>query len=168
VRIRTGGIKVSPPLAQLDLARGDPPADRLATLVAGLAAERINLTFLTRSGPGAATVASLCVAEEDRARAEEVARGLPGLESRLSVIAPVVAVSVFPHGASAELLGALVRTLTNRGLSPLGLATSLSALTFTLKASHLARALAALDELLELPENHAPLRWEMRVTQEPA
>lgn len=165
--IRTGGIKVSPPLAQLDLARETSPADGLATLLAGLAAERINLTFLTRSGPGAATVASLCVAEEDRTRAEDVARGL-GLESRLSVVAPVVAVSVFPHGASAELLGALLRTLARKELLLLGLATSLSALTFTLRASHLAQALAALDEILELPENHAPLRWDMRVKQEPA
>jgi hypothetical protein len=166
VTIRAGGIKVSPPLAQLDLARGTPPDDALADLLGRLAAERINVTFLTHAGPGATTAASLCVAQTDRSRAEEVARGLP-VKPRLSVVAPVVAVSVFPHGANAGLLGAILRTLAHRELKLLGLATSLSALTFTLRASHLARALAGLDEILELPPNHAPLRWELRVKQEP-
>ncbi len=164
--IRAGGIKVSPPLAQLDLARGTPPDHELTRLLAGLADQRINLTYLTRSGPGAATVASLGVAETDLARAQEVARGLPETEPRLSVTTPVVAVSIYPHGANAGLLGAILGTFAQRNLPPLGMATSLSALTIILEAHRLAQALSALDELLELPPNHAPLRWERLVKQE--
>jgi len=166
VTIRAGGIKVSPPLAQLDLARGSPPEPGITSLIAGLADERINITFLTRSGPGALSEASLCVAETDRSRALSVARRLGDLDSRLSVIAPVVAVSIYPHGANAGLLGALLRTLAHKKLQLLGLATSLSALTITVEASHLAKILAALDDLLVLPPNHAPLRWELLVKQE--
>ncbi len=160
--IRAGGIKVSPPLAQFDLVRGNsaPPDHGLVSLLAGLADERINLTFLTRAGSTAPTVASFCVTETDRARAEDVVRALPDIASRLSMIAPVVAVSVYPHGADAGLLGALLRTLAINNVPLLGLATSLSVLTVTVGASRLEPALAALDDILELPPNHAPLRWE--------
>lgn len=165
--LRVGGIKVSHPLAQLDIAQGEEPGGGLATLLDGLCAERINLTFFTRLAPGAPTVASLCVAEIDRARAEEVARSVSGLPLRLTVVVPVVAVSIFPHRADLALLAGILHALHQRDLPILGLATSLSALTFTLGSSHLAQALTGLDSLVELPDNHAPLRWEQLVKQTP-
>jgi hypothetical protein len=165
VTIRAGGIKVSPPLAQLDLAKGSPSDRGLTDLLAGLTDERINIAFFTRVGTGAPVEASICVAQPDWTRAQNVVRTL-GLEPRLSVSNPVVAVSIYPHGANVGLLGALLRTLATGQVPLLGLATSLSALTITLGASYLAPALAALDDLLELPPNHAPLRWELLVKQE--
>ncbi len=165
--LRVGGIKLSPRLAQLDIARGAGPESGVAALLEGLAAAQINLPFFTYLPPGAATVASLCVAESDHSRSEEIARGIPGMEPRLTVLFPVVAVSVYPHRAKAALLSAILQMHTERKLPLLGIATSLSALTITLGATHLAQALAGLDEALELPENHAPLRWELLVKQTP-
>jgi hypothetical protein len=165
--LRVGGIKVSPALAQLDLARGPDPEKGLFELLDRLAATQINLPFFTWLGPGSSVVASMCVAEGDRTRAGELAQAVDGVTPRLSVLSPVVAVSVFPHQRKAALLAAVLRVLTERELPLLGLATSLSALTFTLGAHHLARALGGLDAILELPENHAPLRWELLVKQTP-
>lgn len=165
--IRAGGIKISPPLAQIDVAGGDAPDAGVAAFLAGLCAAQINLPFFTQQLPPAPAAMSLCVAAEECTRAEGIAHGLEGVTLHLTVHRAVVAVSVFPHRSQAVLLGAILQSLHRQELRVLGLATSLSALTFTLYADHLARALAALDEVLELPENHAPLRWELLVKQTP-
>lgn len=165
--IRAGGIKISPPLAQLDAARGPAPDPGVSGLLEGLAAAQINLTPLTQHRPPGPTEVTLCVAEADRARAEAIAQGLAGVAPRLTVHCPVVAISVFPHRSQAVLLEAVLGALARQGLEPLALATSLSALTFTLDADRLARGLAGLDEILELPDNHAPLRWDLLVKQTP-
>ena len=127
-----GGIKLSPRLVQIDVARGAGAEAGLDGLLAGLAAEEINLPFFTRLPPGTPVLATLCLAETDRHRAEETARSVSGLEPRLTVLCPVIAVSIFPHRSKAALLRAVMELHADRGLPLLGMTTSLSALTLLL------------------------------------
>jgi hypothetical protein len=165
-------MRVSPALVQLDVGGGPRSTDLLATYLQRLAEHRLNLPFVTFSGPDAEaddgdTIASLCVEAEGAARAREIAFGLPELAPRLREHYPVAALSIFPHRHELTLLARTLEALYHARVPLLALGSSISALTLTLAHRSLEQALDALDAVLALPTNHTPLRSTLKIIQLP-
>ncbi len=152
-------------MAQLDLATAPGEEDTLVRMLRSFAGERINLTFLAMRPCGSSTAASLCLAQSQGSSAGEIALRVPGVRTRLTTLAPVVTASVFPHRSRGTILQATSRLALGGSLPLLALATSLSALTFTVSHAHLPRALDGLHRAFLLPENHSPLLPEPLATR---
>ena len=165
MRVKVGGIRLSPDWAQINLTGPMGAKALLYAYLEGLAGRSINVPFLAFSGLGDQTLASLCVALADLPAAENAALALPGLRDRLTSLAPVNAVSIYPYRSRGFFLGRMLAVYARREIPVLAVGSSISTLTFVLGRRNLPQALKALDEQIELPANHAPLRWEVQVTQ---
>ncbi|MBC8418435.1 MAG: hypothetical protein H8E10_07570 [Desulfobacterales bacterium] len=73
--------------------------------------------------------------------------------------------SMFPHQSQLQMLGVSLYAFGKANLTILGLSSSLAALSFLLKYTHLERALIALSQFFDLPPDPAHFRSSIRVRQ---
>ncbi len=184
-KIGIGGIKFSPELVQYS-HQALSPADRsLAGLLRCLAERRINLPFLCLSFADSRAHSTFCIAATDHAQVEMLLdayprtsdKDYPGFSGRgqsskirflrdqLQSIHGVGTLTLFPHRRSLLLLGRVVELLGQAGISIHSLCTSISALAINIDYLLLDQAVAVLERMVELPDNHAPFRPEFSVRQ---
>ena len=164
-KIRIEGIKLSHELSQVNLLNHPYPQNTLSRLCLLLAANRINISFISAACPDKSPQASFCVAIDDDDRVRRLINEDPDLKTHIKFISSVGLLSVFPQQSSLPILGLAFYALGKARLPVYGLGLSLSALTFVTDYACLDAAAAALETHLELPPNQRPFRTEMRVTQ---
>lgn len=179
MKIAIGGIKFSEELAHFlyrseDGVAGPALEDVLACLTQG----RLNLPFLTVNGQrDGGSEAVFCVAEADFPAVETHLRHLlliPREDSgggsdngpaTVLVRRRVGTLTIFPHRRSYDLLGRVIATLAAAGIVVHSFCTSISALAINIDHRLLAEAVEVLEDLLQLPENHAPFHPEFCIRQ---
>jgi hypothetical protein len=163
-KISVGGIKLSQALAQIDV-RWQTETIAQVPLLKGLAEKKINLTYLSISSDQASNKASFCVSIADIDEAKKMIDREPNLRGAVTIIAPVGALTVFPHRSSLTLLRSLMFALISAGCLIYGVASSISALTFITDYRFIDLALEALESIIDLPPHHTPYRQEFLVKQ---
>lgn len=161
-RLPVGGLRYHPDLTLIrvdGLAASDADLTEYLSL---LDRRRLNLSFLTLRQQSDLTAASWCIATRDTDRVLEAARRFPRLAQRFTVMSPACALSVFPHRNRLAPLCLLIAALKAAGVPVLSLGTSISAISCILSEACLPEALGALEGVFELPENHAPIRIQLR------
>ena len=186
MKIGIGGIKFSEERFHLT-HRANSATDRsFSELLRELAEHRINLPFVcTRSG-GEVHISTFCIAAGDFPLLANLLDDLPGLDlppeqvgslafgqkfagtslrSHLEVIPRVGTLTLFPHRRDFSLLGRVVEGVARSGIVIHSLCTSISALVLNIDYVQLDRAVKALEDIVKLPDNHAPFRSEFCVRQ---
>lgn len=159
-KLAIGGIKLSGELVQINfLPQGDATVHRLFRR---LAEHRVNLALVTLDAAGGRLAGSCCIAADELSRAQPL---LDEAAGSLNILAPVGALTVFPHHARYDLLEGILAGFARANLPLHGIASSLAALTFITDYQTMDEAVAAVTEVADLPPNHAPLRPEFKVRQ---
>ncbi len=153
------GLKLAPGLVLVTLEGLDQ--ERFARLLSDLAAECINLPFLSLqllARPRGR--ACLCMEADHARRVPELAPDLnPGLR-------PVAALTLYPRGGGVELLAAVQAVLAGQGLAPLAVGTSHAAVVVLLDQDQAPAALELLPRALKLPPHRSPPTEVIKVVPE--
>jgi hypothetical protein len=158
-RLPIGGLKLSSEMVLIRLLPDAFPS--VVGRISRLAAARINLSFVSLGSRGHRFGGACCVAAADREGAEQALAEAGGW----AAVAPVGALTVFPHRSRSALLSRIFATLAAEEVPVLSVATSFSSLTLVTDHRLLDRAVGAVARVAELPENHAPFHPAFRVRQ---
>jgi hypothetical protein len=159
-KLPVGGLKLSQELVQIRLfPKAGYPVEEMFRR---LADRKINLTGVVLEANDGHLNGMGCILAEDRLPAEEALRPFEG---SFEILGPVGTLTVFPHQGRLELFGRLLSALGNSGISVYGIVSSFSSLTIILDYPRLDEAVSVVCAIIQLPENHAPLRPEFRVKQ---
>ena len=164
-KIRIDGIKLSGELALVRLANHPQPQFALSCGCGIMAANRINMPFVSAACPGGRV--SWCVEMEDQPRTQALLEGSPDLTGYTEVTPSVGLVSLFPHRSSLEVLGRALQALAGAEIPVHGLTSSLAPITFVTDYALLDAAASALESFFELPPNQRPIRTHVPVAQSP-
>lgn len=164
-KISIGGIKFSMELVQLNCTERSGGGCRTVQLFRHLTANRVNMPFLCTGRTRHGRVCSCCIDVDDFGCVKVLLDGDPYMRQYLDILAPVGALTLYPHRSNLVLLGTVMQVVGKIKLPIYGIGTSLSTLTLTTDYRQLDRAAAALEKVFELPPNHAPFRPEFRVKQ---
>jgi hypothetical protein len=159
-KLSIGGLKVSPPLAMIVMRAGARPS--VPEVFQRFTHQHINMILVALESIAGQIAGTCCIDQENLVMAE----GLIGpTRSAIEIVAPVVSVTLYPHKARFAMLQALLWALEQADLPVHTVASSLSSLSVATDYSRLDQALAAIETIVALPPNHAPLRPTMRVRQ---
>jgi len=92
-------------------------------------------------------------------------RERPTVDRAVERITRIGTLTIFPHRRSPTLLGRVVASLAEAGITVHSLCTSISALSVNIDFPLLDEAVAILDAVVDLPEHHSPFRPEFSITQ---
>ena len=70
-------------------------------------------------------------------------------------------ISIFPHHSALKILGIIMVSWGRQSIPIHGIATSLSAISFTTDYHVIDKAVEVLQALFQLPDDHAPLKPEI-------
>lgn len=178
IKISIGGIKFSPELVQYTHYCSRPAEDLLIDFFRCLTEQKINLPFLCACSVGDGVRNTFCLTANDAPRVEmllnaDVSAGgrnwrTPegvSLRDQMEIIRGVGTLTLFPHRRSLILLGRVIETLGESGITIHSLCTSISALAININYLLLDQAVEELRKIVELPNDHAPFRPEFCVRQ---
>jgi len=160
-KVRISGIKLSSELVLLNLPDPDYSAFSISLLFHILNENRINMPFVAVSSMGTGFSGSCCVSSQDIDRVRNIVDSDNILKTKVQYIYGVGMVSVFPHQRSMKVLGLSLHAFTKEHLPLLGMASSISALTFITDYIRLDEVAASLAGCLNLPVNYTPLRDDL-------
>jgi hypothetical protein len=159
-KLRINGIKLSEELVQINLAPGGEIS--AGWLFRQLAVRRINLPLVALAAHQGGVASACCLAADDLPLAQAL---LDTIVDGVRIIPAVGALTVFPHRTRFDLLGGVLGAFHRCRLPVHAIASSLSALTLTTDYGGLEAALAAVQAVATLPQNHAPFHPEFKVWQ---
>lgn len=166
-RLSVGGIKLSPELVLFTYSRHLHLPCALLPALRTLSHQQINIFFLSQSlkvEEGCVTT-SFCVLPEFSTNTLAALTRSKQTGDNITTISKVGVLSIYPHKHDFSLLGKVLMTFAGQGLPIHGLCTSISALSVLTDIRKFDAAVAALTEVVDLPENHSPFRQEFRVRQ---
>jgi aspartokinase len=171
-KIKIGGIKLSPELAQFNLFSGMAAGLPLTSVLRRLAQDRINVTFLclscstddAKTDAKTDSIGSFCVSADDFPRVKQIVDAEAGACHQVEILASIGTITLFPHHHSFVLLGGVLGALAKAGIPIHAVCTSLSSLAINTEYRFLDRAVEELEKILDLPVNHAPFRPELDLT----
>ena len=147
------GIKLSDELVQVNLLNFSEPEDIRFDLPRFLAANRINMKFLSVTCLEGRVQTMCCVAAEHERQVKALVDSKPALKGRVEILPSVGLISLFPHQSSLKVLGLALMAISKADLPLYGMASSLSALTFITSYAGLKEALAYFKHYLDLPSD---------------
>lgn len=74
-------------------------------------------------------------------------------------------ITIFPHQSAVKILGAVMVSWAEQSIPIYGIATSLSAISFVTDYNLLDRSTKVIQDLFQLPEDHAPIKPEILYRQ---
>lgn len=157
-KTKIGGIKLSSELALVTLRHPPGAETRRWRLWEKLAADRVNVFFLSSLRTERLDKTSFAVAAGEWARTRELIQSENQVSERIDFLPSVGALSLFPHRFSFEILGASLYAFSAAKLPLYGLASSVSSLTFLTDFNLLDEATAAMERYLILPRGQTPMR----------
>ncbi|WP_163338431.1 hypothetical protein [Desulfopila sp. IMCC35008] len=162
-RFRLGGIKLSEELALFTCRYDHAQQDLFSRLLDTIASQQINIHYLCHSSNSDTDVSTLCVATENSQEVKYLLRSFG--QNRIQHIQQTGTLTLFPHRSSIRLMLNVLKLFKHNDLTVYGLCTSISALTLVMNYIDLDRSVAVLEDIVHLPENHAPLRQEFTIRQ---
>ena len=161
--LKIDGIKFSEELVLFNLPDSGHTKSSATTFLHLLAQNRINMPFVSLTRRQSGLWLSGCVGADKMDRVGYLFEAEPKLTRQLEVIPSVGLLTLFPHQAGLRILGLALAAFGKTQLPLYAMASSLSALTFVTGFSLLERAVEYLEEVVVLPENHAPFKPQFRV-----
>lgn len=151
-----GGIKLSAKLVQLHFVDQDSLRSSILPFSHILKINKINMPFLSTVFSGGKLLFTCCVLDEDIHRVKELIMSAQYVNQQVRYIEDVGTLSVYPHRSRFNVLGHSLCALASAGISLYGMSSSVSSLTFVLKYNMLNKAVNALKDYLDLPEEYVP------------
>lgn len=164
-KVRIGGIKFSEELVQVTVARKASDESSIYQLLHLLAEKSINIPFLCHSIVTEIPESNFCVDRSDFGRVQQILNFSSFKNEHVSFISCVGTLTLFPHRNSCSLLGLILHFFARHGFPLHSLSTSISAIALNTDYSLLDDIAEKLQDVLELPLNHAPFRQGFRLTQ---
>ena len=164
-KIKVEGIKLSNELVNVKLIDLPDSEQSVSKLCRILAANEINIQFMSMRRMGEGKYLSFCVAAEDGPRVEALIDSDTAFAKKREFRPAVGLLSLFPHQSSLNILSLSLKAFSRAKLPLHGLGSSLSALTFITDFARLDEAVATLQEHLVFPQDFSPFRPEIQVKQ---
>lgn len=164
-KVRIGGIKFSEELVQVTVACKASDDSSIYQLLHLLAEKSINIPFLCHSVVTRIPESSFCVDRSELGRVQQILNFSSFQNEHVSFISSVGMLTLFPHRNSCRLLGLLMAFFTRHDFPLHSLSTSISAIALNTDYNLLDAIADKLQDVLELPLNHAPFRQGFRLTQ---
>ena len=164
-KVRIGGIKFSEELVQVNVACKASDDSSIYQLLHLLAEKSINVPFLCHSVVTKIPESSFCVDRFELGRVQQIVNFSSFENKHVSFISSVGTLTVFPHRNSCRLLGLLMAFFARHHFPLHSLSTSISAIALNTDYNLLEVIADKLQDVLELPLNHAPFRQGFRLTQ---
>lgn len=159
-KIRLGGIKVFEGRSQVTSScrEGEFVLDEIC---ARLAADRINLNFLTHvAEPGMEwPFTALCTESAEGFPSYFLVKAAHDRCDAVKLLGDVDIVSLFPHDQRADVIGTLIALLAQDGIPPQGLASSPSAISVLISSSDTDRLIESIFGRFEFPAYRSPFDW---------
>ena len=167
-KLKIGGLKQSLELCQFDL-RGVHPSEGIASRVSKLLlAHKINMEFLTHyTHYNNYNQLTFCTSQDKFFTTSEILKKEGALPSgwEVSSRGKVGIITIFPHQSAIKILGVIMVSWAAQSIPIYGIATSLSAISFVTDYQLIDKAVEVIQDLFQLPEDHAPLKPEIRYVQ---
>jgi hypothetical protein len=164
-KIRIGGIKFSEELIQVTVALKSPHDSSIHQLLHVIAEKHINIHFLCHSVLTGSPESIFCVERSELGRIEQILHFSSHQSEHINIIPSIGTLTLFPHKNEFKLLGLIINFFGHNRLPVHSLSTSISAIAINTDFHHLDNIAQKLQNIIELPDNHAPFRQEFRVTQ---
>jgi len=167
-KLKIGGLKQSLELCQFEL-RGVHSSEEIALKVSKLLlSQKINMEFLTHSTQrNNYHQLTFCVSQDKFSPVLEILKkehSLP-IGWEISSRGNVGIITIFPHQSALKILGIVMVSWTSQSIPIYGIATSLSAISFITDYQLIDKAIQVVQDLFHLPEDHSPLKPEIRYVQ---
>jgi aspartokinase len=167
-KLKIGGLKQSLELCQFDL-RGPDSSERIVLGVSKLlASQKINMEFLTYyQNRNSYHQLTFCINQEKFLYTSEIFKKEGSLPMRWGINCRehVGIISIFPHHSAIRILGVIMVSWAERSIPIYGISTSLSAISFVTDYHVIDKAVEVVQDLFQLPDNHAPLKPEIHYYQ---
>jgi aspartokinase len=167
-KMKIGGLKQSLELCQFDLRGLDSREEIASTVSKLLLAQKINMEFLTYyPHRHSYHQLSFCVSQDKFSPTAEILKKEGSLPKGWEITSrgQVGIITIFPHQSALKILGAVMVSWAAKSIPIYGIATSLSAISFVTDYQLLDKAIEVIQNLFQLPEDHAPLKPEIRYCQ---
>lgn len=162
--IRIGGIRISGELVQIDFREPCSSNGILTRVLQKISSLKINLPHLHQGLVDDEMQTTVCIDAQDYSRLNTILNKELG-DLWFRILPSIGTVSLYPHGSSLGFVATVYTIFTEEGIAVYGMSSSVSALVIHTDYSEIDRAVAALLKVYELPENHSPLRAELRMQQ---
>ena len=167
-KLKIGGLKQSLELCQFDL-RGPDSSEKTASGISKLlASQEIDISFLTYyQNRNSYHHLTFCVSQDKFSDTSKILKKEGSLPTgwEINSRGSVGIISIFPHHSALKILGVIMVSWGKQSIPIHGIATSLSAISFTTDYHVIDKALEVLQGVLQLPDNHAPLKPEVLYSQ---
>ena len=167
-KLKVGGLKQSLELCQFDLRGPDSSENTVSKISKLLASQKCNIEFLTYNPKSnRSPQLTLCVSQDKFSEASEILRknGLLPTSWHTTCRQHVGILTVFPHHSATQILAVIMVSWGGQSIPIFGIATSLSAISFGTNYHIIDKAVEAIHDSFQLPENRAPLKPEIRYYQ---
>lgn len=156
-KVSISGIKLSGKLVQLNSVDRNSFDPTVLSLLQILRENKINMPFVSTVVSGGNLLFTCCISFSDMHFVEERVASSDILARRISFVRDVGLVSIFPHRSSFKLLKIALDALNDAGIPLLGMASSVSSLTFVIKHGMFTKATTAMMTYLALPDGYTPM-----------
>jgi len=164
-KISIGGIKFSEELIQVSLIKSGEGESSFGDLLDLMAGKKINISFLCHSAGRPRPKSSFCISCADFGSVREMLDSSSLAHFNKDIIRSVGTLTLFPHRNSLGLLGCILNTFGKFDFPIYSLSTSISAIAINTAYQNLASIADKLQDVVSLPENHAPFRKEFRLKE---
>jgi len=167
-KLKIGGLKQSLELCQFDL-RGPDSSEEIASRVSKLLiSQKINMEFITYyPNRNSYHQLSFCISQDKFFTASEILKkeGFLPISWEISSRGHVGIITIFPHQSAIKILGVIMVSWAEKSIPVYGIATSLSAISFVTDYHLIGKAIKNIQDLFQLPEDHAPIKPEIHYYQ---
>lgn len=164
-KVHIGGIKFSEELVQVTVACKSPADSSIYQLLRLIAEKNINITFLCHSDVTKPAETIFCVDRSELGKIQQILNFSSFQNEHVTIIPSIGTLTLFPHRNEFKLLGLVISFFGRYGFPVYSLSTSISAIALNTDYVLLDKIAEKLQDILALPENHAPFRQGFRVTQ---
>jgi len=163
-KLKIGGLKQSLELSQFDLRGPDSSEKIVLGITKLLASQRINIEFLTYY-PNRDNYHQLtfCINQDKFSDTSKILKkqGPLPMGWEINCRGHVGIISIFPQHSALKMLAVIIVSWGKESIPIHGIATSLSAISFTTDYHVIDKAVEVIQGLFQLPDNHAPLKPEI-------
>jgi len=167
-KLKIGGLKQSLELCQFDL-RGVHSSEEITANVSKLLlSQKISMEFLTHyTHRNNYHQLTFCISQDKFSTTSEILKkeGSLPIGWEINSREQVGIITIFPHQSAIKILGVIMVSWAAQSISIYGIATSLSAISFVTDYQLIDKAIDVIQDLFQLPEDHAPLKPEIRYRQ---
>lgn len=160
-KISIGGIKFSERLTQITLVKNEADDSSLDDLLHLIVQKRINIPFLCHSSTTYPNHrSSFCISCKDYPALQNLLHFSSFNNLNIKIIQSVGTITLFPHKNSFHLLGHLIQAFGKFKFPIYSMSSSISAIALNTDFLSLDMVAEKLQEVVILPDNHAPFRQE--------